>query len=208
MRDDDDRAVLLDGVDACLDLFGGNGIQTGGRLVEEDDRWILEEHAGNGDALLLTARKLLCPRLESVGQFHDLVVDVCLFGWELKDGEDLQFHPELNRKNYEHFEKELESGSTSVWFVSKEVYDMMDKSILMPVQDILGYIPEKGLVDEYAIDCSSLSFSHDMTRAVTYNTYLVLRVGRSYSFIMGEDIAAQELEESLALYKAIVEYKK
>ena len=127
---------------------------------------------------------------------------------ELKDGEDLQFHPELNRKNYEHFEKELESGSTSVWFVSKEVYDMMDRSVLIPVADILGYTPEKGLVDEYAIDCSSLPFSHDMTRAVTYNTYLVIRVKRSYSFIMGEDIAAQELEESIKLYRAIVDYKR
>ena len=127
---------------------------------------------------------------------------------KLDEGEDLQFHPSLNQKNYEQFERELESGSTSVWFVSKEVYDMMDKSVLMPVEDILGHTLEKGMVDEYAIDCSYLSFSHDMTRTITYNTYLVMRVKRTYSFIMGEDIAETELEQSKELFRAIVEYKK
>ena len=52
--DDDDGAILLDGVDAVLDLLGGDGIEAGGGLIEEDDGRILDEHAGNGDALLLT----------------------------------------------------------------------------------------------------------------------------------------------------------
>lgn len=37
VRDDDDGAVLLDSVDAVLDLLGGNGIETGRGLVKEDD---------------------------------------------------------------------------------------------------------------------------------------------------------------------------
>jgi len=37
VRDDDDRTVLLDGVDAVLDLLGGDGVEAGRRLVEEDD---------------------------------------------------------------------------------------------------------------------------------------------------------------------------
>ncbi len=127
---------------------------------------------------------------------------------EYDPDEDMQFHPELNAKNYEHFITELESGNIAVWFVSKEVYDMMDKSVLMPIEDILGYVPERGAVDEYAYDCAYLPFSSSMTRELTYSTYLVMRVKRSYSFIMGEDIAATELEESKALYKAVVEYKK
>ena len=59
VRNDDEGAVFLDGVDAVLDLLRRDGIQRCGWLVQEDDRRILEEHAGNGDALLLTARKLV-----------------------------------------------------------------------------------------------------------------------------------------------------
>ena len=127
---------------------------------------------------------------------------------ELDEGEDLQFHPALNRKNYENFERELENGSIYVWFVSKEVYESMDKSVLMPVRDVLGYELERGLADEYAVDCSSLSFSHDMTRTITYNTYLVMRANRNFSFIMGQQTAARELEENCELFRRIVEYKK
>ena len=126
---------------------------------------------------------------------------------ELKEGEDLQFHPVLNQKNYEQFEREIESGNTAVWFVSKQVYDMMDKSVLMPIEDILGYT-HNGAVDEYAIDCSSLTFSYDMTRTVTFNTYLVMRAVRTFSFIMGDEVAERELEEAKIIYKAIVDYKK
>ena len=78
--DDDDGAPLLDGIDGRLDLLGGDGVEAGGGFVEEDDGWVLEEHAGYGDALLLAAAELLGIGLESVGQLHDLVVDVCLAG--------------------------------------------------------------------------------------------------------------------------------
>ena len=127
---------------------------------------------------------------------------------ELDEGEDLQFHPALNTKNYENFERELENGSIYVWFVSKEVYESMDKDLLIPVNDVLGYELESGIVDEYAVDCSSLSFSHDMIRTVTYNTYLVMRGNRNFSFIMGQETAEKELEENYELFRSIVEYKK
>ena len=84
---------------------------------------------------------------------------------------------------------------------------MMDKSVLMPIEDILGYT-HNGAVDEYAIDCASLPFSYDMTRTVTFNTYLVMRAVRTFSFIMGDEIAERELEEAKIIYKAIVDYKK
>ncbi len=127
---------------------------------------------------------------------------------QLKEGEDLQFHPEYNKKNYEHFLTELENGNTAVWLVSKEVYEQMDKSVLLPIEDVLGYIPDSGAIDEYAIDCSVLPFSYDTTREITYNSYLVLRVKRAYSFIMGEAEAARELEDAKRLYTAIVQYTK
>ena len=80
VRDDDDGASALDSIDAGLDLFGGNGIETGGRFVEEDDGGILDEHAGDGNALLLTAAELESCGLEAVGQLHNLFVDICLTG--------------------------------------------------------------------------------------------------------------------------------
>ena len=80
MRNDNYRTVFLDCIDTCLDLFGSNRIEAGSWFVQEDDRWILEEHTGNGNALLLTSRKLLGSRLEAVRQFHDLVVDIRFLG--------------------------------------------------------------------------------------------------------------------------------
>ena len=53
--DDNHRTVLLDGVDGILDLFCGDGVQRSGGFVQEDDGRILEEHAGDGNALLLAA---------------------------------------------------------------------------------------------------------------------------------------------------------
>ena len=128
---------------------------------------------------------------------------------EAKDkGEDWGFYPELNAKNYEHFVTELDNGSTSVWLVSKEVYEGMDKSALVPIESILGYTPERGAVDEYAIDCSTLPFCNETTREISFNTYLVLRVRKNHSFIMGEGKAQEELENAKKLFCAIVEYKK
>ena len=55
VRDDDYRPVLLDGVNAVLDLLRGYGVQRGRGFVQEDDGRVLEEHPGDGDALLLAA---------------------------------------------------------------------------------------------------------------------------------------------------------
>ena len=67
VRNDDYRAALLDGIDAGLDLLGGYGIEAGGGFIEEDDGGILDEHAGNGHALLLTAAELQSGCAERVG---------------------------------------------------------------------------------------------------------------------------------------------
>ena len=65
MRDHHDCPVTLDGVDAGLDLLCGDRVKTGSRLIEEDDRRVLEEEAGDRDPLLLASGKELCFRLES-----------------------------------------------------------------------------------------------------------------------------------------------
>ncbi len=80
VRDDDNRTAGLDGVDAVLDLLRGDGVQRGGGLVQEDDGRILQEHACDGNALLLAAGEVCRLVLELLGKRHDLVVDVRLLG--------------------------------------------------------------------------------------------------------------------------------
>lgn len=55
---DDDCAILLDGIDGGFYLLGGDGIEACGGFVEEDDGRVFEEHASDGDALLLSAAEL------------------------------------------------------------------------------------------------------------------------------------------------------
>ena len=80
MRDDNHRATLFDGIDRGLDLLGGDGIEAGGGLVEEDNGRILDEHTGDGDALLLAATELESSGLEAMWQGHNLIVDIGLTG--------------------------------------------------------------------------------------------------------------------------------
>jgi hypothetical protein len=72
--------VLLDGVDGGLDLLRGDGVQRGRGLVQEDDGRVLEEHPGQGDALLLSAGQMGSGRLETLRERRDLVIDAGLLG--------------------------------------------------------------------------------------------------------------------------------
>ena len=78
MGDHYDCPVTLDGVDAGLDLLGSDRVKAGSRLIEEDDRRVLEEEAGDRYPLLLASGKELGLRLESERKLHDLIVDVGL----------------------------------------------------------------------------------------------------------------------------------
>ena len=80
MRDNDDCAVLLDGVDTVLDLLGGDGVKAGSRLVEEYDRRVLEEHSGNRHALLLSSGQKRGLGVESLREGRHLVEEVSLLG--------------------------------------------------------------------------------------------------------------------------------
>src|SRR5271166_4674927 len=55
--DDNGRAALAQSVKRLLDRLLGFGIERRGRLVEQNDRRVLEEGAGDGDALALSARE-------------------------------------------------------------------------------------------------------------------------------------------------------
>ena len=122
-------------------------------------------------------------------------------------GDEYYFSFVENAKNYEAFEKDIGSRDAAIWFVSEEVYNTLDKSKLMPLSDILGYVPE-GAVDGYAIPSSSLDITNDALTPIKYRSYLVMRIEREYSTIMGNDKILEQLKSDMALFKEIVEYKK
>ena len=80
VRDHERGAADADAVELGLDRLLGRGVERGGRLVEDQDRRILQQRARDRDALLLAAGELE-PALAdlglvAVGQRHDEVVDV------------------------------------------------------------------------------------------------------------------------------------
>ena len=56
--DDDGRAVRGDAVERRLDRFLGAAVERAGGLVEDQDRRVLQQRAGDRHALLLAAREL------------------------------------------------------------------------------------------------------------------------------------------------------
>ena len=78
--DGDDRAALPHLEEAVLDVALGLGVERRGRLVEDEDRRVLEERPRDPDALLLTARELqpaFADRgLVTLGQREDEIVDL------------------------------------------------------------------------------------------------------------------------------------
>ncbi len=122
-------------------------------------------------------------------------------------GREFAYYPDLNKQNYRSFENDLATGNTAVWMVSKEVYEKMDKSVLLPISEVLGYLPDKGVADEYAIDCITLPLCCKATTALSANSYLVIRGEREYSFIPDDKEMTKQFENAKKLYKAIVEYK-
>src|SRR5688572_13976476 len=78
VRDDDRRALLLDGVEAVLDLLGRHGVEARRRLVEKDDGRVFQEEPRDGDALLLPAREQVRLGLVPVREPLYLLVQVSL----------------------------------------------------------------------------------------------------------------------------------
>ena len=65
---DDGAALAVQAVEDLDDLLARLGIQVSGRLVGQDDFRIVDQGAGNGDPLLLTAGELKGPVVEAIGQ--------------------------------------------------------------------------------------------------------------------------------------------
>ena len=82
MRDDDRRASLAQFRDRLLHVALGFGVERRGRLIEQDDRRVLDQRAGNGDALALAAGELqpvlADRRIVSARQAEDEIV--CMRG--------------------------------------------------------------------------------------------------------------------------------
>ncbi len=80
VRDDQRGAVPGDLAQRALDFAFGAGVQRGRRFVQQQDRRVLQDGAGDGDALLLAAGKFQ-PALAHHGfiaqrQFEDELVDL------------------------------------------------------------------------------------------------------------------------------------
>ncbi len=123
-----------------------------------------------------------------------------------KRGDVYEFSPARNESNFQNFITELENGDTAVWIVSHEVYERMDKTVLMPLDEILGE-ESAAAVDEYALDCSKLDFGKKMIREQCYGSYLIMRGARQYSSIMGTEEMNLQEERDKQLFKSIIDYK-
>ena len=57
MRDEQHRDLTFELVDGRSKMLGGLRIQAAGRFIEDQDFRLLEQRAGNGQTLLLSARQ-------------------------------------------------------------------------------------------------------------------------------------------------------
>ncbi len=122
-------------------------------------------------------------------------------------GDKYEFSPARNESNFESFITELETGDTAVWMVSHETYERMDKTVLKPSAELLGY-SHGAAVDEYALDCSKLDFCVSLMRENCFGSYLIMRSTRQYSGIMEAEDMKEQTERDTLLFKTIAEYKK
>ena len=61
-------ALVLEALEDLHDLEAGPAVEVAGRLVGEQDRRLVEERAGDRDALLLAARQLIRMVLGPIGK--------------------------------------------------------------------------------------------------------------------------------------------
>ena len=57
MGDEQHRHFSFELVDGDGEVLGGGAVQAAGGFIEDENFWLLEQSAGNGDALLLSAGK-------------------------------------------------------------------------------------------------------------------------------------------------------
>ena len=69
-----DCPVFLDGVDRVLDLLRGYSVKRCGRLVQEYDGRVLQEHPGDSHPLLLSSGEVCRGSLKALGECGDLVI--------------------------------------------------------------------------------------------------------------------------------------
>ena len=69
MRDHDYGGPLaMQLLEERQNLVASIAIKSAGRLVGKDQRWLIDERPGNGDALLLASRKLAWPMIFAMTQ--------------------------------------------------------------------------------------------------------------------------------------------
>src|SRR5207244_9210883 len=80
VSDEDGGALVVREAECALDVALADVVQGAGRLVENEDGGLLEENAGNGQALALAAGEVLAALgdggVVAAGHGHDVVVKV------------------------------------------------------------------------------------------------------------------------------------
>ena len=88
--DGDRGPACLQPLEGLLDQALADRVEGGRGLVEDQDPGVLQQHPGDGDALLLAAGELVAAladdRVVAVRQLHDPVVDRCRTGRRLQLG--------------------------------------------------------------------------------------------------------------------------
>ena len=67
-----DADAVLNGFQLNAHVFAQVGIKGGKRLIKQEHIWLDHDGAGQGDALLLTARELAWVTVFDIGQAHDI----------------------------------------------------------------------------------------------------------------------------------------
>src|SRR5438067_2130237 len=75
---DDGLALAMKLFEEAEDFFGGGAIEVSGGLIGEKDRGLGDERAGDGDALLLAAGKLVGAVLDSIAEADGLEGLLCV----------------------------------------------------------------------------------------------------------------------------------
>ena len=117
----DHRTAQLESIETNLNLLDGYGIEAGGGLIREDDWWIFEEEPGNGNTLLLPARKLLDIGAVLLGQAHNLLVQIRFGGRPLHLFQAGSYEAIAVGQNAPHGILQQHTGDTNPNFLTKKL---------------------------------------------------------------------------------------
>lgn len=111
-----------------------------------------------------------------------------------------------NQENIDLLATYIQTGESSVWFLSPEVYDLQNfDTLAVPLAETFGEKIPDGAVDAYAVRLgdTDLYRYYDAMQVLPADTLIVLT--KSYAF--GKSSDDEVYRASVALYRAILEFR-